>query len=198
MGGRERLIASPRHRSPHGCARMFVLSLFFHNHQVPAVHQPVVTLVNYFRQASDDMIVNPGVNIIRPSAQRGGNGEKFMAFRGNFGEHINILELRAVINGDLWRLRSAANIHSREVQAMDSIVILGALAKGRSKSRRLAPMVMKFNSLVVAASFTPLLVHCRTDFNPADEPSHQDRKPPTRRRWKGAQETTASDCWIFA
>ena len=58
---------------------------------------------------------------------------------------------------------------------MDSVVILGALAKGRSVSRRLAPLVMKFfNSLVVAASFTPLLVYCRTDLNPADEPrSHQ-------------------------
>ena len=60
------------------------------------------------------------------------------------------------------------------VLAMDSMVILGALAKGRSASRRLAPLplVMKFNSLVVAASFTPLLVYCRTDLNPADGPSH--------------------------
>ena len=51
---------------------------------------------------------------------------------------------------------------------MDSMVILGALAKGRSASRRLAPLVMKFSSLVVAASFTPLLVYRWTDLNPAD------------------------------
>ena len=37
---------------------------------------------------------------------------------------------------------------------MDSMVILGALVKGRSESRRLALLVIKFNSLVVAASFT--------------------------------------------
>ena len=54
---------------------------------------------------------------------------------------------------------------------MDSRVILGALARGRSKSRRLAPLVRKFNSLMVAASFTPLLVYCQTDLNLADEPS---------------------------
>ena len=49
---------------------------------------------------------------------------------------------------------------------MDSMVILGALAEGRSASRRLAPLVMKFDSLVVS-----LLVHCWTDLNPEDGPS---------------------------
>ena len=87
------------------------------------------------------------------------------------GEHINVLELRAVINRVLWRLRSAANIHSKGVRAMDPMVILGALAKGRSASRRLAPSVMKFNSLIAAASFIPLLVYCRTDLDPAGGPS---------------------------
>ena len=87
------------------------------------------------------------------------------------GEHINVLGLRAVINGVLLRLRSAANIHSKGVQATDSMVILGALAKRRSAPRRLAPLVLKFNSLVVAASFTPLLVYCQTGLYPADEPS---------------------------
>ena len=71
-------------------------------------------------------------------------------------QHINVLELRAVINGVLWRLRSASNIHSKGVLAIYSMVILGALAKGRSASRRLAPLGMKFNSLMVAASFTPV------------------------------------------
>ena len=56
---------------------------------------------------------------------------------------------------------------------MDSMVILGALAKGRSPSRRLAALAMKFNSLVVAASCTPLLVNCRTDLNLADGPSRR-------------------------
>ena len=74
-------------------------------------------------------------------------------------EHINTLELRAVINGVL---------SFQGVQATDSTVILGALTKGRSKPR-LALLVLKFNSLVVAASFTPLLVYCLADLNPADE-----------------------------
>ena len=50
------------------------------------------------------------------------------------GKQINVLELEALINGVLWRLRSAANIHSKGVQGMDSVVIWGALAKGRSAS----------------------------------------------------------------
>ena len=115
---------------------------------------------------------------------RGGNGEKFVAL------HINVLGLRAVINGVLWRLRSASNIHSKGVHAMDLMVILGALAKGRSTPRRLAPLVMK---LVVAASFTPLLVYCGTDLNPVDGPSRHGQESSARRPGKGAQEATMSD-----
>ena len=165
------------------------MPVFFHNHQVPAAHHPVVTLVNDFRWASDDILANPGVNVVgeklrrqrhtgrevpqRATAQHPPHGvvdmeTKIVALRE---EHINVLALRAVINGVLWRLRSAANIHSKGVQAMNSMVIMGALAKGRSKSRRLAPFIMKFNSLVVAASFTPLLEHCWTDLSPTDDPS---------------------------
>ena len=125
------------------------------------------------------------------SARRG--GKVYGLPWKHWGEHINVLELRAVINGVLWRLRSAGNIHSKAVQPMNSIVILGALPKGRSASRRLAPLVMKLNSLVVAALFTPLLVYCWTDLNPADEPSRDGQESSARRPWKGA----GSDCWTF-
>ena len=80
---------------------------------------------------------------------------------------------------------------------MDSMVIVGALAKGRSASRRLAPLDMKFNSPVVAASFTTLLV-CPTDLNLADLPSRHGQESSTRRPWKGAQEATTSDHWTFS
>ena len=158
-----------------------------------ATPQPVVTLVNDFSQPSDEIIANPGVEIIREILRRHSHSgrevrrlgplehsselprstlrpscrklRQVYGFPSKHGEHINVLELRAVINGVFWRSRSAANIHSKGVQAIDSMVFLGALEKGRSASRRLALLVLKFNSLVVAASFTPLLVYCRTDLN---------------------------------
>ena len=57
-------LESVRHRSPHGCARVFVLCIF-QNHQFPGAHQSIVTLVNDFSHASDEVIANPVVDIIR-------------------------------------------------------------------------------------------------------------------------------------
>ena len=49
-----------------------------------------------------------------PMAERLGQGEGLAVPPWKHrGEHINMLELRAVINEVLWRLRSAANIHSK-------------------------------------------------------------------------------------
>ena len=86
-------------------------------------------------------------------------------------EHINILELRAFLAGLQWRLRSEKNIHSKALHLVDSWVILGALAKGRSPSQRLGPLITKVSSLLLAASFTLMLAYVRTDRNPADAPS---------------------------
>lgn len=87
------------------------------------------------------------------------------------GEHINVLEMRAVLASLNWRVRSVQNIHCRGLLAMDSQVALGALSKGRSPSWRLGPLVARVGALMMAASFVALLGYIRTDLNPADAPS---------------------------
>ena len=101
---------------------------FFHNHQVLPAHQHVVSLVNGFSQASEEIIVNPGVDIIREILRRQSHTGREVRRLGflehpsalprstlrlgcwkwrkvcgfpwkHRGEHMNILELRAVING---------------------------------------------------------------------------------------------------
>ena len=91
-------------------------------------------------------------------------------------EHINVLELRAVLAGLEWRMRSKQNVHSKGLILMDSAVAIGALSKGRSPSQRLGPIVQKIDALLLASSFTPLIVWVRTDLNPADEPSRTIHK----------------------
>ena len=86
-------------------------------------------------------------------------------------EHINVLELRAFLASLAWRLRAAANVHSRGVHLLDSQVVLGALAKGRSASRRLGPLLARANALQLAASLSVILGYVRTEENPADAPS---------------------------
>ncbi|CAK0801859.1 unnamed protein product [Prorocentrum cordatum] len=89
------------------------------------------------------------------------------------GEHINVLELRAILAALQWRLRAKVNVHSRGLHGADSFVALGALAKGRSASKRLAPVITRINALLLASSFWPLWGYFRTDLNPADAPSRE-------------------------
>ena len=86
-------------------------------------------------------------------------------------EHINVLELRAFLTGLSWRLRSKANLRTRAICLLDSQVVLGALAKGRSASRRMGHLVARADSLMLAASFMCMLGYVASPKNPADAPS---------------------------
>ena len=87
-------------------------------------------------------------------------------------KHINTLELRAHLAAVQWRLRVAANVHSKGLHISDAFVVLGAVSKGRS-SARLGTLVARLNSLMLAASFTGIWAYVRTGRNPADEPSRE-------------------------
>ena len=91
-------------------------------------------------------------------------------------EHINLLELRAFLAAIQWRTRSKANVRTRGLQMMDSLVVLGAVAKGRSPSPALAPVLTRVNALMLAASYCALVGWVRTDDNPADAPSRRNAK----------------------
>ena len=197
---RLRLLGSAVHTGLLAC----LFSVFFHNLQVPAAHQPVPELVNHVSLKASKISTNPGIDIIREIFRR----------QKRLGplEHPGALP-RSSLRPAWWKRRkvygsargsiqeSASTCRNFEqlslepsgvygprqtfspngVFAVDSMEILGAFTKGRSASRRLAPLVMKFNSLVVAASFNPLLVYCRTDLNPAEESSRHGQKARRKR-----------------
>eukprot|EP00971_Amphidinium_carterae_P211389 4194179-Amphidinium_carterae.2 len=88
-------------------------------------------------------------------------------------EHINVLELRAVLAMLKWRTTRQKCMGSRFVHALDSQICLSILAKGRSSSRTLAHVLKRVNALILASSFQPLRVYINTHFNPADAPSRR-------------------------
>ena len=53
-----------------GVLLAYLFSVFLHRHLVPTVHQPVVTLVDRFSLGSDEIIANPGADIIREVLRR--------------------------------------------------------------------------------------------------------------------------------
>ena len=86
-------------------------------------------------------------------------------------DHINVLELKAVLGTLKWRMRSSRMIWRRYLHMVDSQVTLGVVAKGRSSSRMLMRILKKINALTLAGSAHHCLVFVRSEANPADAPS---------------------------
>ena len=95
------------------------------------------------------------------------------------GEHINVLELKAILSAFKWRVRSAAAINTRMLHLTDSQVCLAVCSKGRSSSHHLQRVLDRLSALLVAASAQPYYLYVRSADNPADAPS----------RWPGEKHT---------
>ena len=95
------------------------------------------------------------------------------------GEHINVLELRAILTSVKWKVSRSKKLGVRFLHLTDSLVCLHALTRGRSSSRKLRPIFMRLNALLLAADLHPLWGYIHTSQSPADRPSRR----PVRRRW---------------
>ena len=95
------------------------------------------------------------------------------AYEFRIPEHINVLELKALVRTFEWRAR-ASNFNScRVLHLTDSQVALATSVKGRSSSRSLNRLLKKFAAPQVAAGLYPLLGWVESEDNPADEPSRR-------------------------
>ena len=86
-------------------------------------------------------------------------------------QHINVLELHAVLLSLRHALSSPSSVSTRIFMLVDSAVAYYTLWKGRSSSRRLLPVLRQINShlLVTGASLQPCWIP--SHWNPADAPS---------------------------
>lgn len=89
----------------------------------------------------------------------------------NTEEHINILELRALIICLEWRLRNSKFNRCRALHLTDSQIALCVAVKGRSSSKALNRLLRRYAALQVAAGIYPILGWLESEANPADEPS---------------------------
>ena len=87
--------------------------------------------------------------------------------------HINELELRAVLTTLTWRLERVRERQCRFIHLVDSLVVLHALSRGRSSSRKLRRPLSQINSLLLAADAHPIWAYVSTKQNPADRPSRR-------------------------
>ena len=85
--------------------------------------------------------------------------------------HINVLEMEALLQTIRYRAKSLRVIHKKFLHLVDSLVVLGVAAKGRTTSRMLAPSLHRCNMLILALHCYPILAWVQSHLNPSDEPS---------------------------
>ena len=99
-------------------------------------------------------------------------------------EHINVLELRAVKTALSWRIRELKEQRTRFLHLVDSLVVLHALSRGRSSSRKLRRTLAKISALLLASGLQGTWGYIDTHQNPADKPSRR----PLHRKWVRKQQ----------
>ena len=94
-------------------------------------------------------------------------------------DHINVLELRAILTSVRWWVRQRNCVSSKFLHLTDSLVCLHCLSRGRTSSAKLRRTLIKINALLLAADLHPMWGYIHTKQNPADRPSRR----PFRRKW---------------
>ena len=94
-------------------------------------------------------------------------------------EHINCLELRAVLTTLRWRFEKRRQVRTKFVHLVDSLVVLHALSRGRSSSKKLRRSLLKTNAFLLATGSIGSWAYVHTSDNPADRPSRR----PVRKQW---------------
>ena len=97
-------------------------------------------------------------------------------------EHINSLELRAILNAVKWRIQHCGQLGKRLLHLTDSLVCLHALTRGRTSSRRLRSTMARINALVLCSGSQFVWSYVSTDTNPADKPSRCGKQLKTKYR----------------
>ena len=86
-------------------------------------------------------------------------------------DHITLQEGRAHLLQVEWLARQAPRHRCRQPFLIDNQALVGALAKGRSSSRRLNRICRKTAALYIYSSIRPLVIWVPTHLQPADGPS---------------------------
>jgi hypothetical protein len=100
----------------------------------------------------------------------------------SLGEHINSLELHAILTSLRWRIEHAHHYKTRFIHLTDSLVCLHGLTRGRTSSRRLRRPMTRINALILASGSQPLWGYVHTEQNPADKPSRWGQRVRTKFR----------------
>lgn len=90
--------------------------------------------------------------------------------------------MRAVLCALKWRIERRMCIQVKFVHMVDSLVVLHALSRGRSSSKKLRRTLLRINALLLATGVQVVWAYVHAAQNPADRPSRK----PVKKKWKNA------------
>ena len=99
-------------------------------------------------------------------------------WKWRFQDHINILEMEALFHSVRYRAKTLRLFHSRFIHLVDSQVVLGVAAKGRTSSKKLRKSLHRYNLLLLVLHTWPLLGWVLSHLNPSDAPSRWYERHP--------------------
>jgi hypothetical protein len=93
-------------------------------------------------------------------------------------EHINLLEIRAMLLAVRWVLSHSDAVHTQLLLLVDSSTAFYGVRKGRSSSPHLLTVLRQYAALLLAGDVSVLTAWLPSDLNPADSPSRKYRVSP--------------------
>ena len=99
------------------------------------------------------------------------NWKDVRCFRFKQKQHINELEMLALLHYVRWRSRKVTQFGVNIVVLIDNLVTISVAAKGRSSSKRLSRICSRLNAVCLASSLQLVLCYVRSADNPADKAS---------------------------
>ena len=124
--------------------------------------------------------------LVVPSSLRDSSTWSTVVSHGwHFSEHINVLELRAVLSAVRWLMSHPRALCTRAVLCTDSAVGFHILKKGRSSSSQLLLLMRKIAAMLLVSGVSVIPLWLPTSVNPADDASRavgktKRIKPPLR------------------
>jgi hypothetical protein len=144
---------------------------------------PLVSEYSYVKDSafnvctSTDMIAN-SIDIVDNGNARGlynfistSRWSTIMSYPWRYDEHINTLELRALLSAIRWSLSYPSSITSRVICMLDSSVCVFAVRKGRSSAPTIGPVMRQLSAMLLASGMSLLPIWIPSEWNPADAPS---------------------------
>ena len=151
--------------------RLLVYSADSRTASVVDLHQSLLRRVNHTGsdvRVCSGVITNPKAFPRQSASARWWLWKKGFAYRWERREHINALELRSLIHAIEYRVHHFRESSCRVFHLTDSYVVMSVVAKGRSSSNLLKPLLRRLSALALGYGLYVVVVHVESTENPTD------------------------------